>query len=162
MRAGGEEPGDTTAPTTTISIPGATGQAGWYTTRPSFTLAATDETGGSGVASTEYRIAGGAWTPYTGAVQVTGEGSRLVEYRSTDEAGNVEEVKSLTVKIDTVAPTATITVPAATGTDGWHTTRPSITLAATDGAVGSGIASIEYRIAGGDVDALHHRGPRDR
>ena len=159
---GGEEPGDTTAPTTTISIPGATGQAGWYTTRPSFTLAATDETGGSGVASTEYRIAGGAWTPYTGAVQVTGEGSRLVEYRSTDAAGNVEEVKSLTVKIDTVAPTATITVPAATGTDGWHTTRPSFTLAATDGAAGSGIASIEYRIAGGDVDALHHRGPRDR
>lgn len=147
---GGEEPGDTTAPTTTISIPGATGQAGWYTTRPSFTLAATDETGGSGVASTEYRIAGGAWTPYTGAVQVTGEGSRLVEYRSTDEAGNVEEVTSLTVKIDTVAPTATISVPAATGTDGWHTTRPSITLAATDGAAGSGIASIEYRIAGGD------------
>lgn len=147
---GGGEPGDTTAPTTTISVPGATGQAGWYTTRPSFTLTATDEAGGSGVASTEYRIAGGAWTPYTGAVQVTGEGSRLVEYRSTDEAGNAEEVKSLTVKIDTVVPTTTITVPAATGTDGWHTSRPSITLAATDGAAGSGIASIEYRIAGGD------------
>ncbi|WP_299924526.1 ThuA domain-containing protein [uncultured Nocardioides sp.] len=147
---GGEEPGDTTSPTTTISVPDATGQAGWYTTRPSFTLAAADKTDGSGVASTEYRIAGGDWTPYTGAVQVTGEGSRLVEYRSTDEAGNVEATKSLTVKIDTVAPTATITVPDATGQDGWHTSRPSFTLAGTDAAGGSGLGSIEYRIDGGD------------
>ncbi|WP_246850470.1 ThuA domain-containing protein [Nocardioides xinjiangensis] len=147
------EPGggltDTTAPTTTLSIPGATGQAGWYTTRPSFTLAAADETGGSGVASTEYRIAGGAWTPYTAAVPVTGEGERLVEYRSTDAAGNTEATKSLTVKVDTVAPTATITVPSATGRDGWHTTRPSVTLAAADGAAGSGVAAIEYRIGTG-------------
>jgi PKD repeat protein/glucose/arabinose dehydrogenase len=146
----GGEPGDTTAPTTTISIPDATGQAGWYTTRPSFTLAAADETDGSGIASTEYRIAGGDWTPYTGAVQVTGEGPRLVEYRSTDEAGNVEATKSLTVKIDTVAPTATISLPEATGQDGWHTSRPSFTLAATDATGGSGLGSIEYRIDGGD------------
>lgn len=145
---GGEEPGDTTAPTTTISIPDATGQAGWYTTRPSFTLTAADETDGSGVASTEFRIAGGAWTPYTGAVQVTGEGSRLVEYRSTDEAGNVEATKSLTVKIDTVAPTATIAVPDATGDNGWHTSRPTFTLAATD--AGSGPGSLQYRLDGGD------------
>ncbi|MCY4727721.1 ThuA domain-containing protein [Nocardioides sp. STR2] len=144
----GGGPTDTTAPTTTISIPGATGQAGWYTTRPSFTLAATDDAGGSGIASTEYRIAGGAWTPYTEAVQVTGEGSRLVEYRSTDKAGNAEAVTSLTVKIDTVAPTATITVPSATGTDGWHTTRPTFTLAGAD--TGSGIAKLEYRLPGED------------
>ncbi|WP_318151975.1 ThuA domain-containing protein [Nocardioides hwasunensis] len=146
----GTTPTDTTAPTTTLSVAAATGQAGWYTTRPSFTLAASDETGGSGVTSTEYRIAGGAWTPYTGAVPVTGEGSRLVEYRSTDVAGNVEATKSQTIRIDTVAPTATFTIPAATGTGGWHTTRPSFTLAASDGADGSGIGSIEYRIAGGD------------
>ncbi|MFC7725283.1 ThuA domain-containing protein [Nocardioides sp. GCM10028917] len=144
----GGGPTDTTAPTTTLSIPDATGQAGWYTTRPSFTLAATDETGGSGVASTEYRIAGGAWTPYTGAVQVTGEGSRLVEYRSTDEAGNAEAVKSLTVKVDTVAPAATLSVPSATGEDGWHTSRPTFTLAGTD--AGSGIAKLEYRLPGED------------
>jgi len=143
---GGGGPTDTTAPTTTISVPAATGQAGWYTTRPSFTLVATDETGGSGVASTEYRIAGGAWTPYTGAVQVTGEGPQLVEYRSTDKAGNAEQVKSLTVKIDTVAPTATITLPAATGEDGWHTTRPTFTLAGAD--AGSGIAKLQYRLPG--------------
>ena len=140
---------DTAAPTTTLTIPAANGQAGWYTTRPSFTLAAADEMGGSGIASTEYRIAGGAWTPYTAAVSVTGQGARLVEYRSTDKAGNVEAIKSLTVKIDTAAPTSTLTIPAATGDHGWYTTRPSFTLAAADGTDGSGLGSTEYRIDGG-------------
>ena len=145
----GTGPADTTAPTTTLTI-AAANAAGWYTTRPSFTLAATDGAGGSGVASTEYRIAGGAWTPYTAAVPVPGEGTRLIEYRSTDSAGNVEAIKAQTVKIDTVAPTATLTIPAADGSAGWYTERPSFTVAGTDGADGSGIASIEYRIAGGD------------
>ncbi|MCF6376869.1 ThuA domain-containing protein [Nocardioides KLBMP 9356] len=145
----GGGPTDTAAPTTTLTIPSANA-AGWYTTRPSFTLAATDGEGGSGVASTEYRIAGGAWTPYTAAVSVPGEGTRLIEYRSTDSAGNVEAIKSQSVKIDTVAPTATLAIPAAGGSDGWYTERPSFTLTGADGTDGSGIASIEYRIAGGD------------
>ena len=127
-------PSDTTAPTTTHTI-AAANAAGWYTTRPSFTLAATDGTGGSGVASTEYRIAGGAWTPYTAAVSVTGEGSRLIEYRSTDSAGNVESIKSLTVKIDTVNPTVS---DAVTGD-----ATKTVTLTATDAT--SGVASIEYQ-----------------
>ncbi len=121
-------PSDTTAPTTTITIPAATGSAGWYTTRPSFTLAATDNTGGSGVASTEYRIDGGTWTPYTTAVSVTGEGTKLIEYRSKDSAGNVESIKSQTVKIDTVTPA----VSQATTGD----TTKTVTLTATDATSG--------------------------
>ena len=126
---------DTTAPTTTLTIPAANA-AGWYTTRPSFTLAATDGAGGSGVASTEYRIDGGAWTPYTAAVSVTGEGTRLIEYRSTDTAGNVEANQSLSVKIDTVNPTVSVAVSG--------TTTKAVTLTATDAT--SGVASIEYQI----------------
>ncbi|QDH10819.1 DUF1349 domain-containing protein [Nocardioides dongxiaopingii] len=133
---GGEEPTDTAAPTTTLDIAAATGQAGWYTTRPSFTLAATDGADGSGIASTEYRIAGGAWTPYTAAVSVTGEGERLVEFRSTDTAGNVEDTKSQTIKVDTVVPTVTATQA---GTE-----TKTVTLAATDAT--SGVARIEYQV----------------
>lgn len=131
-----EAPVDTTAPTTTLDIPAATGQAGWYTARPSFTLAATDGTDGSGVASTEYRIAGGSWTPYTAAVSVPGEGEVLVEFRSTDEDGNVEATKSRTVKIDTVVPTASATV------SGEET--KTVTLTAADAT--SGVARIEYQL----------------
>ncbi|MBL0747088.1 ThuA domain-containing protein [Nocardioides baculatus] len=132
----GGGPSDTTAPTTTLTIPLPNGQAGWYNTRPSFTLAATDNTGGSGVASTEYRIDGGTWTPYTTAVSVPGEGTKLIEYRSKDSAGNVESIKSQTVKIDTVDPTVT------SATAG--TTTKTVTLTATDAT--SGVASIEYQI----------------
>ena len=129
-------PSDTTAPTTTLTIPAATGSAGWYTTRPSFTLAATDNTGGSGLASTEYRIDGGTWTPYTTAVSVPGEGTKLIEYRSRDSAGNVESIKSQSVKIDTVNPAVT---QATTGD-----TTKTVTLTATDAS--SGVASIQYQI----------------
>jgi len=132
----GGGPSDTTAPTTTLTIPLPNGQAGWYDTRPSFTLAATDNSGGSGVASTEYRIDGGTWTPYTTAVSVPGEGTKLIEYRSKDSAGNVESIKSQTVKIDTVDPTVT------SATAG--TTTKTVTLTATDAT--SGVASIEYQI----------------
>lgn len=133
---GGGEPTDTTAPTTTITVPAATGEAGWHTTRPSFTLEAADEVDGSGVASVEYRIAGGAWTPYTSAVSVTGEGERLVEFRATDEAGNVEEIKSRTVKVDTVVPTASADV----------TGERARTVTLTGNDATSGLDRLEYQL----------------
>ena len=158
-------PTDTTAPTSTITVTpaAANGQAGWYTSRPSFTLAATDETGGSGVASTEYRIAGGAWTPYTASVSVTGEGSRLIEYRSTDAAGNVEAIKSLTVKIDTAAPTSTLTIPAVDGDNGWYT-RPARRSPSRPPTVRTDRAQARPSTASTEVPGrlTPHRGPRDR
>ena len=129
------QPADTTAPTTTLTIPNADGKDDWYTTRPTFTLAATDA--GSGVASTEYRIAGEEqWTTYQIGVPVTGEGSTAVEYRSTDAAGNVEATKSQTIKVDTVDPTVSAKVA------GDRT--KTVTLAATDAT--SGVESIEYQL----------------
>ncbi|MDP3890535.1 PKD domain-containing protein [Nocardioides sp.] len=107
-----EEPEDETAPVTTITLTPAEadGEAGWYVSAPSFTLAATDGDG-SGVASTEYRIGDGPWTDYPGeAVELDGQGDLTVTYRSTDEAGNVEEPGNSTVKVDTVAPAVEATV----------------------------------------------------
>lgn len=64
------------------------------------TLAADDgPSGGSGVASTEYRIDGGDWTSYDGPVLVDGDNPPrevVFEYRSTDANGNVEATKALT------------------------------------------------------------------
>ncbi|TWG99002.1 glucose/arabinose dehydrogenase [Nocardioides sp. J9] len=134
----GEQPADTTAPTTTITLPDADGEAGWHTSRPSFTLAATDGPDGSGVELVEYRIAGGDWTEYTDAVEVPGEGEVLVEFRATDAAGNVEEVESETVKVDTVA-------PAVTAEEGGDKPK-TLTLTATDAT--SGLDRIEYQVDG--------------
>ena len=53
----------------------------------------------SGVKSTEYRLDGGAWQ--TGSsVTVSGDGVHALDYRSSDNAGNVEATKSAQVKID--------------------------------------------------------------
>ena len=132
---------DEEAPTTSITwVPDtADGEEGWYVTGPSFTLAAED-TGGSGVASTEYRLDGGAWTAYDGAVAVA-DGELTVEYRSTDEAGNAEEAKSSEVKVDTVTPATGATQEKAG--DGVE-----VVLTATDAT--SGVASTQYRVDGGD------------
>ncbi|WP_424534904.1 OmpL47-type beta-barrel domain-containing protein [Sphaerisporangium viridialbum] len=92
---------DATAPVTTATV-GAADNGGVPAT-----LSATDET--SGVASTEYSLDGGAWAPYTGTVTVSGQGQHELRYRSTDKAGNVEEIKVVAVS---VAPQIALTVTA--------------------------------------------------
>jgi hypothetical protein len=72
------------------------------------TLSATDAT--SGVATTQYSVDGGDWTQWRGApVSVTGDGDHVVEYRSTDVAGNVEATKAVTVSVDGTGPTLVVT-----------------------------------------------------
>ena len=67
---------------------------GWYV-KPIVELTA-DDGWGSGVASTEYRVDGGSWTPYDGPVKVDGNDTRVFEYRSIDSNGNVEDTNTIT------------------------------------------------------------------
>ncbi len=71
-------------------------------------LAATDAT--SGVDKIEYALDGGAWTAYTAAVNVTGVGDHTLQYRATDKAGNVEETKAATIKIEETPTEPTILI----------------------------------------------------
>ena len=91
---------DTAPPSTTapLSVTPA-----WTNAPPSITLLWSDE--GSGVTATQYRLQGVAdWTTYAGPFQVTAQGTSTWEYRSLDAAGNAEAPKTLTVKLDSVAP----------------------------------------------------------
>ncbi|MFD0715843.1 glycoside hydrolase domain-containing protein [Paenibacillus sp. GCM10027626] len=96
---------DKDAPKTQAAIePGEPdGDNGWYTTDVSVTLNASDAL--SGVARTEYRLNGGEWEAYEGAIAVTAEGKNMLEYRSADRAGNIEETRSIVLPIDKTAPT---------------------------------------------------------
>ena len=98
---------DTTAPETTATLDPAApdGDGGWYVSPVEVTLAATDDA--SGVATTEYRIDGGGWTEYDRPFTVGADGEHVVDYRSTDEAGNVEASRSASLKIDATAPEVT-------------------------------------------------------
>ncbi|MEW1819784.1 Ig-like domain-containing protein [Arthrobacter sp. NPDC080031] len=78
-------------------------------------LSAQDNTGGSGVASITYAVDSGSPTTVSAAnaaVTVSGDGTHVVTYFATDNAGNASAPQNLAIKIDTVAPGApSIIVP---------------------------------------------------
>ncbi len=128
---------DTTPPATTASLAGKLGSNGWYVGPVTLTLAAADNPGGSGVAATSSSSDGGAtWQPYTAPLPFAGDGQYTVQFRSTDQAGNVETAKSVSFKIDQTPPTVTYA-----GNAGAYTVDQtvSITCAAADNL--SGVAS---------------------
>ena len=99
---------DSTAPTTTATTAPAApnGTNGWFTSDVNVTLAAKDGTG-SGIDKTEYRVDGGTFATYSAPIAITTPGTHTVEYRSIDKNGNIEATKTLTVKVDKVAPATT-------------------------------------------------------
>jgi hypothetical protein len=142
---------DTTEPTVTATVAGSRDSAGNYIGTATVTLTATDT--GSGVASVEYSLDGGAFTPYATAVVVDRVGAHMLHYRATDVAGNTaaEQMKSFTV----VAPQPADTTPPVTSADvigprdesGAYLGGATVTIAATD--ADSGVASIEYALDAG-------------
>jgi len=124
-------PGDKTAPVTTASLAPAAVN-GWNNSPPTVTLSADDGTG-SGVDKTEYSLDGGAFTTYTAAFQVSGDGIHTLEYRSTDRAGNAEATASLAIRVDTGAPEASLQIN--TGSD-------SLDVFGSDGLSGTSSAPI--------------------
>ncbi|THF80304.1 hemoblobin-interacting domain-containing protein [Cohnella fermenti] len=87
---------DTTAPTTTAELSPAEpdGSNGAYAGPVELTLNAVDDA--SGVADTVYSLNGGStWLPYDGPIAFTRQGAYTVMYRSTDNAGNIGTVGSV-------------------------------------------------------------------
>ncbi|KQX63004.1 exo-alpha-sialidase [Paenibacillus sp. Root444D2] len=82
------------------------GANGWYTSDVTVTLSVYDDF--SGVARTEYRLNSGEWKAYEGAFAVSTEGMNMLEYRSVDRAGNLEDSKSMALRIDKTAPSLII------------------------------------------------------
>ena len=135
---------DILAPQTTAAVTPATpnGQNGWYKTAPTVTLSASDNC--SGVSTTEYSTDGGAtWQPYNGAFVFSTEGTTTILYRSTDRATNAETAQSITLKIDTTAPSLTLS---ATPSVIWPITGEMVDVR-IDGSGSdsvSGLASVSY------------------
>jgi hypothetical protein len=95
---------DTVSPVTTLSAEGR-GNSPWFRSDIEVTLVATDDK--TDVASTIYSLDDGAtWNLYTAPFTLSGEGEHTVLYRSTDKAGNTEDVKTVTLYIDLTAPEA--------------------------------------------------------
>ncbi|HEX6732717.1 MAG TPA: family 10 glycosylhydrolase [Pyrinomonadaceae bacterium] len=137
---------DALAPETVVAVSPATpnGQNGWYKTRPTITFNASDNC--SGVASIQYSTDGGqTWQPYSGTFTFETEGTTTILYRSLDRGGNTENVKSITLKIDTSAPTVALS---ATPSVIWPANNEMINvrLDGTGSDSVSGLASVSYVI----------------
>jgi len=92
---------DASPPATAVTLT-PTPVGAWYSPR-TVVLTPTDGAGASGVASTSYRLDGGAWTPYGGPFAVTTFGPHSLEVRSADVAGNVEAARTTTWGADFTA-----------------------------------------------------------
>jgi peptidoglycan/xylan/chitin deacetylase (PgdA/CDA1 family) len=126
--------------TASVSPASPNGAAGWYKTAPVVTLSV------SGTASlgspssgqvTQYSFTGLAWSTYTAPITIP-NGTTTFSYR-TIGAGTTEATRSLTLMSDTVAPHVTAT---------FHSSTRTATATASDS--GSGVASISWRVAGGN------------
>jgi FG-GAP repeat len=138
-------PTDGVAPVTTASVAPPANEFGWHAAPVTLSLQASDAL--SGVAATDYRLAGAAgWTPYGGPFSVSSPGISTWEYRSIDAAGNLEEAKTLTVSIDPSPPTTTARATPAANSSGWRRSAVTVSFSASDGL--SGPASTQYRLAG--------------
>lgn len=103
---------DTTAPSTTASPSPAplADNNGWTTGPVTVSLSAADGTYGSGVQNVFYSASGAQTIPLTAvagsftSLQLSTEGVTTVTFYATENAGNIESAKTLTVKIVNTAP----------------------------------------------------------
>jgi len=139
---------DTTPPVTTVSG----WDNNWHSSPVTLTFYATD-TGGSGVNHTEYRVDGASWTTGTQVTIPAPANTQhiyTVDYRSVDNAANVEAYHTCQVKIDTSPADTTPPTTTASGWDSnWHNMPVTVNFSASDNSGGSGVAYTEYQVDGG-------------
>ncbi len=98
-----EESADENPPVTSPSLTGIAGFNGWFRSAVEVTLTATDDN--SGILQTEYSLDGGSsWHEYLGPFEVSEEGSHLIQFFSTDRAGNRELIETEELRIDATPP----------------------------------------------------------
>lgn len=138
---------DKTAPKTNVTLKSSKPKRGdWYTSDVTLTFNATDAH--SKVKETTYRVNGGKWMQAKGTVQVTTEGSNTVEYKSADNAGNVEASKVIKFKIDKNAPVTTSTLKSSKAKENdWYKGDVTVSLGKVDNF--SRVKETSYRVNNG-------------
>ena len=129
---------DNEQPTTVPSLLGNEGEDNWYTSSVTVELTATDT--GSGVNSTTYRINGAAWNSYTSPFTLGTEGTNIIEYYSSDNAGNTEIAETSNIKIDKTSPTGDVTI----NSGDIYTSSTSVSLSLTYADTVSGVDKVRY------------------
>jgi len=122
---------DHTPPLTSAAAP-----VGWSKSAVTVALSALDNL--SGVDATYATVDGGV-AQATGSVSISGDGNHTLSYWSVDKAGNVEPERTITVQIDTAAPTITHTTTPVPNAAGWNASDVTVAFQCSDSV--SGVAS---------------------
>lgn len=99
---------DIVSPTTYANLSGSEGEENWFRSNVSLTFSSEDNEGGLGVQYSAYKTNDEGWQKYTGPISLSEEGHHKVEYYSEDNAGNIEDVKSLEFDIDKAPPSISL------------------------------------------------------
>ncbi|GAA2018494.1 hypothetical protein GCM10009740_02900 [Terrabacter terrae] len=110
-------------------VTGANAPAGWNNSAVTVSLDASD--GLSGIAATYYQVDDKNVTSGT-SLTISTEGVHALKYWSVDKAGNVEEAKTATVKVDLTKPTIDHTVAPAPNAKGWNNTPVTVAYQCDD------------------------------
>jgi subtilisin family serine protease/pimeloyl-ACP methyl ester carboxylesterase len=134
---------DKSKPESTINIEGSFGQNNWYTGTVIATITSEDIL--SGVALTQYSLDNGiTWTEYNNPINLDEEGIYTLQFRSVDNAGNIEEVKESIINIDKSSSSTSYDIEGQQGTNNWYTSIVTVLFTATDSL--SGVYEIQYSI----------------
>jgi hypothetical protein len=146
-------PSDTKPPITTATPSPSPNSYGWNNTNVTINLSSTDNPSGSGVKQIEYALGGAqntGWTTVAGntdSVTISAEGTTVLSYAATDNAGNRETTKTLTVKIDKTPPV--ISGMPTTGCVLWPVTRKLVQVATVTAADAlSGLTPGSFKLTG--------------
>jgi peptidoglycan/xylan/chitin deacetylase (PgdA/CDA1 family) len=141
---------DTIPPTSAIRCNQLPCSANAYNSAVSVSLSATDDPGGSGVREIRYTTDGSDptstyGTVYSGTFSVTA--NTLIKFRASDNAGNLEPVRSQQIEVDGIAPTSSVFCGGSPCESTYYDQPVAVSLAASD-AGGSGVARIVYTTDG--------------
>jgi len=133
---------DTTPPVTTAVASPVPNGAGWNDSNVTITLNSTDnEPGGTGVKQIQWSLAGaqtGSSTVpgSTTSVTISSEGTTTLTYFGTDNAGNIETAKTITIKLDKTPPSITGARSPAPNPNGWNNTSVTVSFTCSDSLSG--------------------------
>ncbi len=138
-------PFDFTPPQALLMQGAIHGNEGWLLTDPvSLTLTSVDDL--VGTATTEFSFDTTEWFTYTEPFTATH--GDAIYYRATDWLGNVEPTQQITIQIDTIAPTSTLSLSPALSFSETFTIDAHVFFSGADGGP-SGLDYVEYRLNGG-------------
>ena len=135
---------DTVAPNVNLDSVGTFGSNDWYTTSPTLTASASDNT--SGLDILEYSLDNSGWTSYTTPLSLN-DGIHSVSIWAQDQAGLVTQIER-TYQVDTRAPQIAGSLSGTPGANGWYTSEVTIAASASDPLPGSELDAFTYTLNG--------------